>query len=249
MVKAKNVVSDYNGYDYKKIFWEDVDREYEDLADRMAIRRLLPTKMGRFVDVAGGYGRLAKEYLGRAKEAIIFDYSETELKQAREEFGKKIKTRQGDIYDMPFKDGEVDVLMMIRATHHFKDLDKVVNELSRVLKPGGVAVIEVANKKTLPRMVKYWTKKTDKNPFSLEPVNFTEICPNGFFNYHPKYVEDLFKKSGFEIEEKLSVSNFRSPKLKKMFSAKTLAAFEKKVQKPLAKINFAPSIYYKLVKK
>ena len=38
---SKEVISDYNGYDYKKIFWEDADREYEDQADRMAIRKLL----------------------------------------------------------------------------------------------------------------------------------------------------------------------------------------------------------------
>ena len=33
------VISDYNGYNYKKVFWEDSGREYEDLADRTAIRR------------------------------------------------------------------------------------------------------------------------------------------------------------------------------------------------------------------
>ena len=59
------VIADYNGYDYKKIFWEDADREYEDLADRMAIRRLLPKTIQKFVDIAGGYGRLADEYLLR----------------------------------------------------------------------------------------------------------------------------------------------------------------------------------------
>ena len=32
---SEKVISDYNGYDYKKIFWEDADREYEDQADRM----------------------------------------------------------------------------------------------------------------------------------------------------------------------------------------------------------------------
>ena len=42
---SEKVISDYNGYDYKKIFWEDADREYEDQADRMAIRKLLPKRM------------------------------------------------------------------------------------------------------------------------------------------------------------------------------------------------------------
>lgn len=243
-----DVIADYNGYDYKKIFWEDADRKYEDMADRMAIRRLLPSTMDQFVDIAGGYGRLADEYLPRAKTATLFDYSETELAQAREKYGSILKTKAGDIYQLPFADNSFDALMMVRATHHFKDMQKVSDELYRVLKPGGVAVIEVANKKTLPKMFRYWFKKSDVNPFSLEPVHLKEIDADGFYNYHPKYIEEVFKKSGFQIDKVLSVSNFRSRKLKKIFGTKNLIRLEKGAQKLLAPIRFAPSIYYKLVK-
>ena len=37
--------------------------------------------------------------------------------------------------------------------------------------------------------------------------------------------------------------------MKKVFKTKTLVSLEKKFQKPLASMRFAPSIYYKLVKK
>lgn len=246
--QSSKVVSDYNGYDYKKIFWEDADRKYEDTADRMAIRRLLPRQMGKFVDIAGGYGRLANEYLPRAAEATLFDYSATELKQAREIYGDQLHTKRGDIYALPFKDNSFDALLMVRATHHFKDIQKVSDELYRILKPGGVAVIEVANKRTLPRMVRYWLGKTDANPFSLEPIHLKEIDADGFYNYHPKYIEAVFKKSGFQISEVLSVSNFRNPRLKAIFGNKFLINLESGAQKLLAPVRFAPSIYYKLVK-
>lgn len=245
---SSEVIADYNGYDYKKIFWEDADRKYEDAADRMAIRRLLPVKMGKFADIAGGYGRLADEYLSRAERATLFDYSKTELAQAKELYGDKIHTKAGDIYDLPFADNELDALMMVRATHHFSDMDKVVSELYRVLRPGGVAVIEVANKKTLPKMFRYWLKKSDVNPFSLEPATLQDLNKNGFYNYHPKYIEAIFRKTGFTIEEIISVSNFRSAKLKKIFGTKNLVRLEKIVQKPLGAIRFAPSIYYRLKK-
>lgn len=249
MVEAKkDVVADYNGYDYKKIFWEDTDRKYEDMADRMAIRRLLPQEMNTFVDIAGGYGRLADEYLSRAKSATLFDYSKTELAQAREMYGNKIKTQPGDIYDLPFKDDSFDALMMIRATHHFKEMQKVSDELYRILKPGGIAVIEVANKKTLPKMVRYWTKKSEINPFSRDVAHLKDLNSDGFYNYHPKYIEEVFQKSGFKIKKVLSVSNFRSAKLKNIFGTKNLVRMEKVAQKALAPIRFAPSIYYKLEK-
>ncbi len=242
------VVSDYNGYDYKKIFWEDADRAYEDQADRMAIRRLLPQKIKNFVDIAGGYGRLADEYLPRAEKATLFDYSKTELAEAKAKYGDKLATKAGDIYALPFKDNEFSGLMMIRATHHFADMKKVSAELYRILQPGGIAVIEVANKRTLPRMLRYWLKKSSENPFDLKPSNHPEISKDGFYNYHPKYMENIFQKSGFKIQKVLSVSNFRSTSLKKVFGAKALVALEKPAQKILAPIRFAPSIYYRLEK-
>ncbi len=248
MVKAKDIVSDYNGYDYKKIFWEDADRKYEDAADRMAVRRLLPKKMDNFVDIAGGYGRLADEYIPRAKSATLFDYSQSELDDAKKKYGKKLNTVQGDIYKLPFKDGEFSSLIMIRATHHFKDIDKVIAELHRILKPGGVAVIEVANKRTLPRIIRYFTGKTKNSPFDHTVANLTDVAKSGFYNYHPKYIENIFEKQGFKIDKVLSVSNFRSAKLKKFFGTKNLIKMEKDAQTLLAPIRFAPSIYYRLTK-
>ncbi len=243
-----DVIADYNGYDYKKIFWEDADRKYEDMADRLAIRRLLPKEIDKFLDVAGGYGRLADEYLPRAQSATLFDYSETELAQAREIHGDKLHTKSGDIYSIPFPDNSFDALMMIRVTHHLDDMQKVSNELYRILKPGGIAVIEVANKKTLPKMFRYWFKGSPINPFSLEPAHLKDLNSDGFYNYHPKYIEAIFKKSGFQIDKVLSVSNFRSAKLKKIFGNKNLIRLEKHSQSILAPIRFAPSIYYRLVK-
>ena len=245
---SEKVISDYNGYDYKKEFWENVDREYEDQADRMAIRKLLPKRMEKFADIGGGYGRLANEYLKRAHRVIIFDYSKSELKQAKEIYGDKIETRAGDIYELPFKDGELDGLMMVRVTHHLKKMDKAMAELYRVLKPGGVAVIEVANKRTLPKMVRYATRQSKVNPFDKSVANYKEISKDGFYNYHPKYVEEIFDKTGFKTEKVLSVSNFRSRGLKKLFGTKNLVKMEDKAQKALAPIRFAPSIYYKLRK-
>lgn len=245
---SEKVISDYNGYDYKKIFWEDADREYEDQADRMAIRKLLPKRMDKFADIGGGYGRLANEYLKRAHKVMIFDYSKSELEQAKEIYGDKVETRAGDIYKLPFKDGELDGLLMVRVTHHLKDMDKAMSELYRVLKPGGVAVIEVANKRTLPKMARFLTGKSKVNPFDRKVANYKDIAKDGFYNYHPKYVEEIFDKTGFKVEKVLSVSNFRSATLKKVFGTANLVKMEMKAQQTLAPIRFAPSIYYKLRK-
>ncbi len=245
---SEKIVSDYNGYDYKKEFWENVDREYEDQADRMAIRKLLPKRMDKFADIGGGYGRLANEYLKKAHKVYIFDYSKSELKQAKEIYGDKVETKAGDIYELPFKDNELDGLIMVRVTHHLKYMKKAMAELYRVLKPGGVAIIEVANKRTLPKMVRYITRRSKVNPFDKKVANYKDISKDGFYNYHPKYVEEIFEKVGFKTEKVLSVSNFRSKRLKKLFGTEKLVRMENGAQQILAPIRFAPSIYYKLRK-
>ena len=170
------------------------------------------------------------------------------MKQAKEIYGDKIETKAGDIYKLPFKDNELDGLMMVRVTHHLKHMDKAIAELYRVLKPGGVAVIEVANKRTLPKIARYVTGRSKVNPFDQKVANYKEISKDGFYNYHPKYVEDIFEKTGFKQEKVLSVSNFRSRRLKKIFGTDRLVRMENNAQQALAGIRFAPSIYYKLRK-
>ncbi|MCL2371752.1 class I SAM-dependent methyltransferase [Candidatus Saccharibacteria bacterium] len=241
------ILADYNNYDYKGIFWQD--REYEDKSDRRAIQLLLPKKAKVFIDIAGGYGRLANEYLPRNYgKVIIFDYSKTLLADAKKEFGDQVETVQGDVHKMPFKNGEIDAMLMVRATHHFGDLPAIIKELSRVLAPGGTLVLEVANKKTVAKMLKYWRGKSDINPFDRKPSRLKELNKGDFYNYHPKYVEQLFRDNNLEVERVLSVSNFRSPRLKKIFGHKILAAIERPLQRPLAPLRFGPSIYYKVRK-
>ncbi|MDR0848890.1 MAG: class I SAM-dependent methyltransferase [Propionibacteriaceae bacterium] len=245
-----DIVSDYTNYDYKKIFWEDGDREYEDKADRLAISRLLPAKAGVFVDVAGGYGRLADEYLNRGyTKVVVFDYSATLLEQAKELRGDAVTTVQGDIYDLPFEAGSVDALMMIRATHHFADIQKVSDQLAKILSPQGTAVIEVANKRTVVKMARYLLRKSDVNPFSYDTVTLKDLNDKGFFNYSPKYIEDVFHKSGFVIDKVLSVSNLRSGFLKKILPVKVRLAIESPLQFVFAPLRFGPSTYYRLKKK
>ena len=51
-------------------------------------------------------------------------------------------------------------------------------------------------------------------------------------------IQEYVKKNGFEIQEKLSVSNFRSPLMKKIIPEAILLALEDILQKPLSCFNF-----------
>jgi ubiquinone/menaquinone biosynthesis C-methylase UbiE len=132
-------------------FWESEGRRYIDFCDRLALRRLLPQRGGKIADVCGGFGRLANEYIDRYTEAYLFDYAPNLLEQAKTAYGGRLHIMQGSVYAMPFKTNEFDTVIMVRAAHHLTDFNAAIGELARVLKSGGCAIIEIANKCNLSR--------------------------------------------------------------------------------------------------
>jgi len=54
--------------------------------------------------------------------------------------------------------------------------------------------------------------------------------------------------SGLRVERILSVSNLRSPRLKRLLSVNTMLNVEKALQVPLAPMFFGPSVFF-LVRK
>jgi len=172
------------------------------LCDRLALRRLLPKQGGKIADVCGGFGRLANEYINRYMEAVLFDYAPNLLEQAKAEYGDKLRIVQGTIYAMPFVTCEFDAVILIRAAHLLKDINTAIAELARILKIGGIAIIEIANKRNLFEIALWCFGHSTLNPFSLEPEN----KGISYFNYyHPLYVERIFKQNGLCVKKTLGL--------------------------------------------
>jgi ubiquinone/menaquinone biosynthesis C-methylase UbiE len=95
-------------------------------------------------DVACGTGHYARAYAKQFPEARIYalDISFSMLSN-----GQKIATHssvqsisflRGDIYRLPFDDSSVDIVNCSGALHLFPDISPIFEEISRVLKPGGM---------------------------------------------------------------------------------------------------------------
>ena len=135
-----------------------------------------------------------------------------------------------------------DCALMIRVSHHLDDFSSAIKNVYEFLEPNGVFIFEFANKMHFLNVLKNLFKLNFKF-FSQKPYKF-----GTFTLWHPSMVEDMLKKNGFEIQEKLSVSNFRSPLIKKIVPEAVLLALEDILQKPLSYLNFGPSIFIKAVK-
>ncbi|HYN87747.1 MAG TPA: methyltransferase domain-containing protein, partial [Ardenticatenaceae bacterium] len=232
---------DYEGSTYQQSFWT-AERQYEDRAERVALRKLLPPHGRRLVEIGAGAGRLADLYLGY-DEIYLVDYAHSQLEQAHAHWGTdpRFTFVQGDIYDLPFATGYFDTVVTVRVLHHVRQLQVAFDSIGRIVAGGGVYVTEFANKRNLKAIGRYLLNRGRRgvNPFSLDPYEFVELN----IDYHPAHLLWELRQAGFEVEQELGVSFFRVPGLKSLVPAGALARLDGWLQRPLAPLRLTPSIF------
>ena len=238
-------VCDYEGSDYQTSFWEHGGREYEDRAEAIALRRLLPKKGRLLLELGAGAGRNTPRYLGFDR-IILLDYSRTQLEQARMRLGPSNKYIYvaADVYRLPFVDGLFDTVTMIRTLHHMADAPKALRQVRNVLRSEGVFILEFANKLNMKAIFRYLLGRQKWNPFSLEPVEFAALN----FDFHPKAVRQWLKNLGFTVEKTLTLSHFRVGFLKRVVPIRILVSLDSLFQWTGALWQLTPSIFMRACK-
>jgi SAM-dependent methyltransferase len=128
-----------------------------------AVRELLAECSGKALDVGAGRGiasyALAKE--GLEVTALEPDPSTMvgsgAIRALATESGLSIRVVEEFSENLPFADGEFDVVFARAVLHHTKDLEEACREFFRVLKPGGlfIAIREhvISREEDLPRFL------------------------------------------------------------------------------------------------
>jgi demethylmenaquinone methyltransferase/2-methoxy-6-polyprenyl-1,4-benzoquinol methylase len=106
--------------------------------DVMTEAAKLPVK-GRLLDVGGGTGRVASTIRDLVDEVIVADVSFGMLKQTNLSLLKPVC---GGSESLPFADNFFERVIMVDALHHVINHSRSADEMFRVLKPGGLLVIE-----------------------------------------------------------------------------------------------------------
>jgi ubiquinone/menaquinone biosynthesis C-methylase UbiE len=235
-------VCDYADTDYEKEFWKgEVDRSYEDRSEKELLAKLLPLHGRSLIDIGAGFGRLATIYKSRFRKVVLLDYSENLLNQARAVHREDphLEYIKASCYEMPFLPDTFETAISFRLMHHIEDVPRFLKEAYRILKPGGLFVLEFANKKNVLEVVRYVMGKSEKKPFAMEPYRYGEKV---FYNFHPAYIKKIVKETGFTIKAKYSISNFRQALFKKWVGTRPLVEIDKLLRRPLAIFDFGPSL-------
>lgn len=108
---------------------------------------VMATNPSSVLDIATGTGDLAISIArSGAREVVGLDLSEGMLSVGRkkireEELDEKIEMIQGDSEALPFEDNSFDAITVAFGVRNFENLEKGLEEILRVLKPGGIFVI------------------------------------------------------------------------------------------------------------
>jgi len=92
------------------------------------------------LEVGGGTGRVLERLRDQAHPLVIADYSAAMLRQAAGKEG--LCPVRAAAERLPFPDAVFDRVLVVDALHHFRDQERAVSEMARVLRPGGRLVIE-----------------------------------------------------------------------------------------------------------
>ena len=95
---------------------------------------------GALLDAGGGTGRVAQHMLGKAHPIVVADLSCRMLSEAQKKDGLLPVCSHTET--LPFPDESFARIIMVDAFHHVCDQHRTVDELWRVLQPGGILVIE-----------------------------------------------------------------------------------------------------------
>lgn len=232
-------ICDYEDSDYRTRFWENQGRDYEDAVERIAIKRLLPPAGNLIMDLGAGFGRLADMYNGY-RQVVLFDYSISQLAYARSQLGdERFIYVAGDFYKLPFVAGLFDAINQIRVIHHAANAPAVIGQVRRALRPGGVYLLEFANKQNLKAIIRYLLRRQKWSPFDQEPVEFVELN----FDFHPRWMRRQLSAAGLEPERSITVSHFRLNLLKRIVPTPWLAAMDKLVQPTGQWWQLTPSVF------
>jgi len=160
------------------------------------------------LDLGCGTGVCTFDIAKKSKKTIGVDISPWAIQNAKKNsLTKKLNVDfvVADAENMHFQDDTFDIVINTALLQYFDKPEKVIKEIYRVLKPGGIAVIEVPLKYGLYYFKPLMSFLTSKRDIGKEPINrcyskkefkklFSKFKPLRIHNFYSILLFGIFKK-------------------------------------------------------
>lgn len=129
-------------------FWEG-SQAIEDVYDTggRVLESLTPyfdPRGKRVLEVGAGSGRDSLELVRRGAEVWVLDYTPTALQLIRKQpLGERLQRICGNALALPFPDACFDLVFHQGLLEHFREPEVLLRENARILRPGGLALVDV----------------------------------------------------------------------------------------------------------
>ncbi|GAB4518288.1 MAG: metalloregulator ArsR/SmtB family transcription factor [Phycisphaerales bacterium] len=123
--------------------WDQLRHElFGDTFTSRALLAMLPHDWV-IADIGSGTGNAAEHLARHVKQVICIDQSKPMLDAAAKRLAglDNVRFVEGGAEKLPLKDASVDAVTCLLVLHHIDDVDQVMREFARVIRPGGVALI------------------------------------------------------------------------------------------------------------
>lgn len=149
MTLTASVSVDSNRFDFLSVTERGGEAVSQAQLERFYQRYIWAGQIGAGRDVlemACGTGPGLGHLKAVARRFAAGDIAPSVLELARRHYGERIELYQFDATKAPFADQSFDVIVMFEAIYYMPDVDALVREVKRLLRPGGNFLLATANK-------------------------------------------------------------------------------------------------------
>lgn len=165
---------------------------------RAHVVELLQRPVGRVLDVGSGPGVFTPALLALNAECWVVDLSPRMIAQARALLAThpqadRVRYEVADIEHLPFSDDQFDTTLCVGVLQYLENIQRAMEELARVTRPGGQVVVSVPNRRSplnamhrgVVAALRVGRSGLRRVGFAVRPrqerLTFREDIPNGSF--------------------------------------------------------------------
>lgn len=135
-------------------------------------------------DIGGGTGFYSRYFADKGHRVYLADESRAMLEKAGEH--TRVTVYQAKAESLPLGDQSCDVVLYCDVLHHLRDLDTVLREAWRILKPGGTVLVYDFHK---------------NHPFTLLLLIFETFMFGRVRYFDPLELSAAFRSRGFLLSD------------------------------------------------